>query len=184
MAQRAMIAMSLAGEPELLVADEPTTGLDVSIQAQIIDLFRRLVREREMALILISHDLGVVSQVCERLLVMYAGRIIERGTRRQVLGEPRHPYTRSFLESIPDVDRKKSLSSIPGSPPNLGSPPPGCRFHPRCPVADAGLCDAERPPVVDFDDGHTATCHAYTDVYAGEADYDRGDVARVREVPR
>jgi oligopeptide/dipeptide ABC transporter ATP-binding protein len=177
MAQRAMIAMSLAGEPELLIADEPTTGLDVSIQAQIIDLFRRLIEEREMSLILISHDLGVVSQVCGRLLVMYAGRIIERGTRRQILEEPRHPYTRSFLESIPDVDRRKSLSAIPGSPPNLGSPPAGCRFHPRCPVADAGLCDAERPPPIDFGDGHSATCHAYTDAYAGEADYgDAGEV--------
>jgi len=184
MAQRAMIAMSLAGEPELLIADEPTTGLDVSIQAQIIDLFRELIREREMALILISHDLGVVSQVCERILVMYAGRIIERGTRKQILESPRHPYTRSFLESIPDVDRRKELSSIPGSPPNLGAPPSGCRFHPRCPVADMGLCDAERPPPVDFGDGHTATCYAYTDAYAGEADYDGEGTALGREVTR
>jgi oligopeptide/dipeptide ABC transporter ATP-binding protein len=184
MAQRAMVAMSLAGEPELLIADEPTTGLDVSIQAGIIDLFRELVRERDMALILISHDLGVVSQVCERILVMYAGRIIERGTRRQILGSPRHPYTRSFLESIPDVDRRKELSSIPGSPPNLGAPPPGCRFHPRCPVADAGLCDTERPPPVDFGEGHVATCHAYTDAYAGEADYGAEDSERGWEVTR
>ncbi|MEF8840754.1 MAG: ABC transporter ATP-binding protein [Haloarculaceae archaeon] len=184
MAQRAMVAMSLAGEPELLIADEPTTGLDVSIQAQIIDLFRELISERDMALILISHDLGVVSQVCERILVMYAGRIIERGTRRQILGSPRHPYTRSFLESIPDVDRRKELSSIPGSPPNLGAPPPGCRFHPRCPVADAGLCDAERPPPVDFGEGHVATCHAYTDTYAGEADYGAEGTERGWEVTR
>jgi oligopeptide/dipeptide ABC transporter ATP-binding protein len=184
MAQRAMIAMSLAGEPELLIADEPTTGLDVSIQAQIIDLFRRLIRERDMALILISHDLGVVSQVCERILVMYAGRIIERGTRAQILETPRHPYTRSFLESIPDVDRRRELSSIPGSPPNLGSPPAGCRFHPRCPVADAGLCDTETPPPVDFGEGHTATCHAYTDAYAGEADYGAEGRARGWEVTR
>jgi len=184
MAQRAMIAMSLAGEPELLIADEPTTGLDVSIQAGIIDLFRELIREREMSLILISHDLGVVSQVCERILVMYAGRIIERGTRRQILESPRHPYTRSFLESIPDVDRRRELSSIPGSPPNLGAPPSGCRFHPRCPVADVGLCDGERPPPVDFGDGHTATCYAYTDAYAGEADYDAEGTAPGREVTR
>ena len=184
MAQRAMVAMSLAGEPELLIADEPTTGLDVSIQAQIIDLFRRLAEEREMALILISHDLGVVSQVCERMLVMYAGRVVERGTRRQMLEAPRHPYTRSFLASIPDVDRRKAFSSIPGSPPDLGSPPSGCRFHPRCPVADAGLCDTERPPDVDFGEGQVATCHAYTDEYAGEAEYDTGEVERVREVTR
>ena len=184
MAQRAMVAMALAGEPELLIADEPTTGLDVSIQAQIIDLFRRLVEEREMALILISHDLGVVSQVCERILVMYAGRIVERGTRRQILERPGHPYARSFLESIPDVDLKKPFSSIPGSPPDLGSPPSGCRFHPRCPVADAGLCDVERPPAVDFGEGQVATCHAYTDAYTGEADYDAEGVERIREVTR
>ena len=184
MAQRAMVAMALAGEPELLIADEPTTGLDVSIQAGIIDLFRRLTEEREMALILISHDLGVVSQVCERMLVMYAGRVIERGSRRRILETPRHPYTRSFLESIPDVDRRKSFSAIPGSPPNLGAPPPGCRFHPRCPVADAGLCDVERPPAVDFGDGQVATCHAYTDAYAGEAEFGTGDVERIREVTR
>mgnify|MGYP000403217792 CR=1 FL=1 len=176
MAQRAMIAMSLAGEPELLIADEPTTGLDVSIQAQIIDLFRRLVRERDMSLILISHDLGVISQVCERILVMYGGRIAERGTRRQLLESPRHPYTRTFLDSIPDVDRKRDISSIPGSPPNLSDPPSGCRFHPRCPEAEAGLCDAAPAPTMDFGEGHTAACYAYTDEYDGPADFDREGV--------
>lgn len=170
MAQRAMIAMSLAGEPELLIADEPTTGLDVSIQAQIIDLFRRLVRERDMSLILISHDLGVVSQVCERLLVMYGGRIAERGTREQLLTEPRHPYTQAFLSSIPDVDRETELESIPGSPPNLSNPPSGCRFHPRCPKADEGLCDGDAPPELDFGEGHAASCYVYTPEYDGPAD--------------
>ncbi|MFB6104118.1 MAG: ABC transporter ATP-binding protein [Halobacteriaceae archaeon] len=170
MAQRAMIAMAIAGEPELLIADEPTTGLDVSIQAQIIELFRRLVAEREMSLILISHDLGVVSQVCERFLVMYAGRIAERGAREQVLTDPKHPYTQLFLASIPDVDTVGELASIPGTPPSLLEPPSGCRFNPRCPKAERGLCDVDPPPEIEFDDGHAASCYVYTDEYVGPDD--------------
>jgi oligopeptide/dipeptide ABC transporter ATP-binding protein len=165
MAQRAMIAMSLAAEPSLLIADEPTTGLDVSVQAQIIELFKQLRRERNMSLILISHNLGVVSQVCERIMLMYGGRIIERGTRRQLLESPRHPYTSKFLNSIPDVVRKSDVTPIGGSPPNLSDPPAGCRFHPRCPIAEAGRCDDIDPPSIEFDNGHTATCHAYTEAY-------------------
>jgi peptide/nickel transport system ATP-binding protein len=183
MAQRAMIAMALAGEPELLIADEPTTGLDVSIQAGIIDLFRELVAEREMALILISHDLGVVSQLCERMLVMYGGRVAERGTRRQLLTEPKHPYTQAFLDSIPDVEAKANPEAIPGSPPNLSDPPSGCRFHPRCAVADAGLCDRERPPTAVFPEGQEADCYAYTEEYDGEAEFDLTAVLELRETP-
>ncbi len=183
MAQRAMIAMALAGEPELLIADEPTTGLDVSIQAGIIDLFRDLVAEREMALILISHDLGVVSQLCERLLVMYGGRVAERGTRRQLLTAPKHPYTKAFLDSIPDVDMRSTPEAIPGSPPNLSDPPSGCRFHPRCAVAEAGLCDKERPPTAVFSAGQAADCFAYTEEYEGEAEYDREQVLEFTATP-
>ncbi|MFB6198466.1 MAG: ABC transporter ATP-binding protein, partial [Halobacteriaceae archaeon] len=159
MAQRAMIAMALAGEPDLLIADEPTTGLDVSIQAQILDLFDRLVQEREMSLLLISHDIGIVSKICKRLLVMYAGRIAERGDREDVLEDPRHPYTRAFISSIPMVDRKRELQSIPGSPPDLSNPPSGCRFHPRCP--------SQAPPEIDFGEGHMASCYVYTNQYDG-----------------
>lgn len=170
MAQRAMIAMSLAADPDLLIADEPTTGLDVSVQAQIIDLFRRLRRTRDMSLILISHDLGVVSQVCERILVMYGGRIVERGTREQLLSSPYHPYTQLFLDSIPDIDHQSDINSIQGSPPRLSDPPSGCRFHPRCPAAEAGLCDTTVPPEILFDGDHRATCHAYTDTYDEHTD--------------
>jgi len=179
MAQRAIIAMALAGEPDLLIADEPTTGLDVSVQAGIVDLFRDLVAERDMSLLLISHDLGVVSQLSERILVMYAGRIIERGSRKQLLGSPRHPYTQAFLRSVPDVDVRKDLEPIRGAPPSLDDPPTGCRFHPRCPAAEAGICDGEAPPTVDFGDGHEATCYAYTDAHPGGDDYDRAAVESV-----
>jgi peptide/nickel transport system ATP-binding protein len=188
MAQRAVIAMALAGEPDLLIADEPTTGLDVSVQAGIVDLFRDLVAEREMSLLLISHDLGVVSQLCERIAVLYAGRIVEQGSRKGVLGSPRHPYTQAFLRSVPDVDVRRDLEPIGGSPLSLEDPPAGCRFHPRCPAAEAGLCDGEAPPTIVFDDGgekqaddaaHEATCYAYTDAHPGGDDYDRSAVESV-----
>mgnify|MGYP000430478072 CR=1 FL=1 len=188
MAQRAAIAMALAGEPDLLIADEPTTGLDVSVQAGIVDLFRDLVAEREMSLLLISHDLGVVSQLCTRIMVMYAGRIVERGSRRQLLDSPRHPYTGAFLRSVPDVDVRRALEPIGGSPPSLDDPPSGCRFHPRCPAADAGLCDGATPPTVGFaeeidDEGHEATCHGYTDAHPGGDAFDRGAVDWVEPAP-
>lgn len=180
MAQRAIIAMALAGEPDLLIADEPTTGLDVSVQAGIVDLFRDLVAERDMSLLLISHDLGVVSQLCERIAVMYAGRIVERGSRKQLLGSPRHPYTQAFLHSVPDVDVRKDLEPIGGAPPSLENPPSGCRFHPRCPAAEAGVCDGAAPPTVEFGDGHEATCYAYTDAHPGGDEYDREAVESIR----
>ena len=189
MAQRAVIAMALAGEPDLLIADEPTTGLDVSVQAGIVDLFRELVAEREMSLLLISHDLGVVSQLCRRIMVMYAGRIVERGSRKQLLGSPRHPYTQAFLRSVPDVDERRDLDPIGGSPPDLADPPAGCRFHPRCPAAEAGICDGAAPPTIRFDDGdasdtdgpgrHEATCYAYTNAHPGGDDYDRSAVESI-----
>ncbi|MFO8175382.1 MAG: ABC transporter ATP-binding protein [Gemmatimonadota bacterium] len=145
MRQRAMIAMALAGDPALLVADEPTTALDVTVQAQILDLLDRIREDRGMALILISHDLRMVARICRRVLVMYAGRIVESGETSTVLSRPRHPYTRGLLGSRLSIrDRRQSLRSIPGEVPEAISWPRGCRFHPRCPEVVA-RCRAEEP---------------------------------------
>jgi oligopeptide/dipeptide ABC transporter ATP-binding protein len=135
MAQRVMIAMALACEPELLIADEPTTALDVTIQAQILDLMRNLRDETGTAIILITHDLGVVAEMCDRVAVMYAGRVVEQAPVRDLFDAPRHPYTRALLGSVPKLGSKEPLYSITGQPPNLASLPPGCAFHPRCPEA-------------------------------------------------
>jgi len=136
MRQRAMIAMALAGDPELLIADEPTTALDVTIQARILTLLDDLRRERNMALVLITHDLGVVAQVADRVAVMYAGRIVEEGPSANLFSTPAHPYTIGLLRSIPDPETPRDrLEGIPGSVPSPHAWPPGCRFHPRCAVA-------------------------------------------------
>jgi peptide/nickel transport system ATP-binding protein len=133
MAQRVMIAMALACEPELLIADEPTTALDVTIQAQILDLMRRLQEETKTAIILITHDLGVVAEMCSRVAVMYAGEIVEQTDVRTLFRAPKHPYTRGLIASVPVIGQlKDELSTIPGSVPNLLSLPEGCRFAPRC----------------------------------------------------
>jgi oligopeptide/dipeptide ABC transporter ATP-binding protein len=136
MRQRAMIAMALAGDPAVLVADEPTTALDVTIQARILGLLDELRRERNLALVLISHDLNVVAQMADRVAVMYAGRIVEQGSAANLFSSPSHPYTVGLLRSIPDPDRPRNrLEAIPGSVPSPHAWPPGCRFHPRCAVA-------------------------------------------------
>jgi peptide/nickel transport system ATP-binding protein len=135
MRQRAMIAMALANEPKLLIADEPTTALDVTVQAQILDLIARLRRELGMAVVLITHDLGVVAEVADHITVMYAGQVVESGDKEQIFSAPQHPYTWGLLRSIPrlDRDRGEPLVPIAGRPPSLITPPNGCRFHPRCP---------------------------------------------------
>lgn len=156
--QRLMIAMALAGQPDLLIADEPTTALDATIQAQILDLLIRLRAETGMATVFISHDLGAVSQVCERVCVMYAGRIVEEGSVEQLFSEPRHPYTRGLFDAIPRLDGgRERLIPIPGTVPNPKHLPEGCSFSPRCPRA-VESCRSERPPLVSLDGGRNLAC--------------------------
>ena len=156
--QRAMIAMAMACSPDILVADEPTTALDVTVQAQILRLLDELVNEQGATLLLITHDLPVVASTCDNVLVMYGGRIVETGTVDQVFDRPRHPYTRALLDAIPPLDEElpdRHLRAIPGSVPGLGQFPPGCPFRNRCPNAD-GKC-VEMPPVARVGD-HLAAC--------------------------
>jgi oligopeptide/dipeptide ABC transporter ATP-binding protein len=159
MRQRAMIAMGLALEPEVLIADEPTTALDVTIQAQILRLLEQLNRDRDLAVILITHDLGVVAEIADRVLVMYAGRIVEAGTLDQIFYDPQHPYTWGLLGSLarPDRPRTMRLSQIKGQPPSLLAPPPGCHFRPRCPHA-FDRCTAVPPLEARVGDDHTDRC--------------------------
>ena len=159
MRQRAMIAMALACEPKLLIADEPTTALDVTIQAQILDLLRELVAERDTALIMITHDLGVVAGICERVQVMYAGTFVESGPADQIFGRPRHPYTLGLLESVPRLDARRSaaLTPIPGAPRNMLDAPKSCPFAPRCRFRQS-RCDAELPLLRELEPEHAAAC--------------------------
>ena len=161
MLQRVMIAMALSCDPILLLADEPTTALDVTIQAQVLELMRQLKDEVGTAIVLITHDLGVVAEVCDRVNVMYAGRIIESAGASELYRRPLHPYTQGLLSSIPRFDQPdKELQSIPGSVPNLIRPPPGCRFQPRCPYA-MKVCKELMPLESDLGDEHMVACHLY-----------------------
>jgi oligopeptide/dipeptide ABC transporter ATP-binding protein len=156
--QRAMIAMAIACQPALLIADEPTTALDVTIQAQILDLIKRLQREIGMSVLLITHDLGVVAEVCERVIVMYAGRIVERASVAALYRRPRHPYTAGLLASSPRLgNRRAVLPTIPGMVPSPGQRGSGCYFGARCPRA-GDRCHVETPPLEEFEPGHDAAC--------------------------
>jgi oligopeptide transport system ATP-binding protein len=161
MRQRVMIAMSLALAPELIIADEPTTALDVTVQAQILALLKRLTRETGSALILITHDLGVVARYADRVAVMYAGRIVESASARELYARPRHPYTRGLLDSVPrlDSDRRRRLVPIEGQPPDLADLPPGCAFAPRCSRV-MERCLVERPALEQVADRHRRACFA------------------------
>ncbi|HLV74482.1 MAG TPA: ABC transporter ATP-binding protein [Vulgatibacteraceae bacterium] len=163
MRQRAMIAMALSCDPNLLIADEPTTALDVTVQAQILDLIRDLQEEFDSAVIMITHDLGVVAEVADDILVMYAGRAVEQAPVDDAFHRPLHPYTWGLLGSMPRLDRARSerLMPITGTPPSLINVPSGCAFHPRCPYRELndGKSETERPELVEVEPGHRAACH-------------------------
>jgi len=163
MKQRAMTAMALACDPELVIADEPTTALDVIVQAQVHRLLKDLQDRLKLSLILISHDLSVVSEICQRTAIMYAGEIVESGRTSDIFRDPVHPYTVGLLNAFPNIDEKRRrLSAIPGFPPDLLDPPSGCRFHPRCPIARE-ICEERQPRLDEKKKGRLAACH-----FAGE----------------
>ena len=164
-AQRVMIAMALACAPELLIADEPTTALDVTIQAQILDLMRDLREKTGTSILLITHDMGVIAEMADRVVVMYAGQIVEEAPVKTLFAKPMHPYTKGLLGSIPVLGRvRETLDVIPGSVPNLLNPPPGCRFEPRCQACDDIMrkrCKVENPPLIEVEPGHWVRCWLY-----------------------
>jgi len=158
MRQRVLIAQALAGNPRLLIADEPTTALDVTIQGQVLALIAGLVSRLRLTLVLISHDLGVIGAICRRIVVMYAGAIVEDAPAEALYSGPRHPYTRGLLAAVPDLQRPDELpQGIPGAIPSMRAPPPGCRFHPRCPLA-MPVCRSETPELTGT--AHRTACHA------------------------
>ena len=161
--QRVLIAMALACEPELLIADEPTTALDVTIQAQVLEVLKTVQAETEAATILITHDLGIVAELCERVIVMYAGKIVEHGDVHTIFQNPRHPYTIGLMDSLPKLTEDEEwLRPIPGQPPSLINRPAGCSFHPRCFLSQGRpRCREEEPPLRTVDGGpdHLSACH-------------------------
>ncbi|MGN9785853.1 ABC transporter ATP-binding protein [Nonomuraea sp. ZG12] len=168
MRQRIMIAMAIALDPEVLIADEPTTALDVTVQAQIMELLAELQRESNMGMILITHDLGVVADVADKIAVMYAGRIVENASVHDIYKAPAHPYTKGLLESIPRLDHKgHELYAIKGLPPNLLDMPTGCAFHPRCPYRQDN-CVTDAPPLYEIGGARNSACHYWREVLDGD----------------
>jgi oligopeptide/dipeptide ABC transporter ATP-binding protein len=175
MRQRAMIAIAIANRPSLLIADEPTTALDVTIQAQIVDVLKRAQEESDAATLLVTHDLGLVSQIADRIVVMYAGRVVETGDIHSSFSSPRHPYTIGLLESVPRLTEDAEwLTPIPGQPPSLLKPPSGCPFHPRCFLSNERTrCREETPALREIASGQLAACH-FAEELKGSA---RGPIA-------
>jgi oligopeptide/dipeptide ABC transporter ATP-binding protein len=162
MRQRIVGAIAISCEPRLLIADEPTTSLDVTIQAQYLQLLRDLQREYGLALIFITHNLGIVAKMCDRVAVMYAGRIVETGPVKQIFDDAAHPYTKALLDSIPRMgDGRERLTAIDGQPPDLAALPPGCAFHPRCPKA-TDRCRTAAPPALSLAPGQAVRCWLWT----------------------
>jgi peptide/nickel transport system ATP-binding protein len=175
MCQRAMIAMALICEPALVIADEPTTGLDVTVQGQILELMRDLRRQTRAAQLLITHDLGVVAETCDRIVVMYAGKVVEVGDVVSVFARPLHPYTAALLASVPDIKRDYRTTTIPGSVPDPRNFPAGCRFHPRCSMC-MEVCHVEQPLTVPVGHGRQVACHRYSQTGNGLGPSEGGNV--------
>ncbi|MDV3276940.1 MAG: ABC transporter ATP-binding protein [Nitrososphaerales archaeon] len=163
MKQRIAIARALALKPQLLFADEPTTSLDVTIQAQVLELLRGLRKEFGMSLVMITHDMGIIADLTERVVVLYAGRVAEVSTTRDLYRNPKHPYTEALLSAVPRLDKRKVLEVIPGNIPNLIEAPTGCRFHPRCRYATQ-ICMGKVPPLEDTGEGHLVSCHHWKEL--------------------
>jgi len=163
MKQRIAIARALALKPQLLFADEPTTSLDVTIQAQVLELLAGLRREFGMSLVMITHDMGIIADLTERVVVLYAGRVAEISTTRELYRNPKHPYTEALLSAVPRLDKRKVLEVIPGNIPNLIEAPSGCRYHPRCKYATE-ICSKKVPPLEDTGGGHMVSCHHWKEL--------------------
>ncbi len=161
MKQRVVTSIALSLEPKLLIADEPTTALDVTVQAQILELLRELQRKYSVTLVIITHNMGVVAEMANRIAVMYAGSIVEVADVYELFRNPLHPYTRGLLNAIPSITEKKRLQAIPGTVPNMIRPPSGCKFHPRCSYA-MEICKHKRPQIVEVSEGHLVACHLYS----------------------